>query len=465
MLDPQDEQQSPFPYGRTSAPNYNYMEDFSYPLDGLGPIPTSQRSLLHHFAVYTSMSISCHDSIRESFCKELIPVAVQSSLVLFALLNLAARHRESLGLSTTTTERNFLQSRSMALLLATLPDENRKDDDDLLATILILCMCDIVSRGDQPSSWRLHLQGARAIVSAHLGEGSLQHPPKLRSLLWRWYLSIESLSLLSGATETVSYSRTALQLRHHFGDSEIDILSGFSIALIPFFAEIHLLIIERNSNARRKYHSQPSSAPGLYLVTERARILIDNVRSMLAKKCPKLASPREHTFDARARSDFIALDEVYHRVALLHLYRRVLRIPAEDNTVQQYVSRIIDLISAMTFEAEPCPGVAVLQPIFTAGCEAIEQTDKDNIRLVLNRIERCFGMGNVKSVRMFLENMWHISSSREQSQWHVIWDDLMCKCFLISRHSLIFSLPQREITGLLTFVLFAVEKRLDIVPY
>ena len=78
----------------------------------------------------------------------------------------------------------------------------------------------------------------------------------------------------------------------------------------------------------------------------------------------------------------------------------------------------------MHFVPGPCPGVAVVQPVFTAGCEACEPGEREGIRVLMDRIEKRYG-SNVGNVRRFLEGLWKIRDERGDTEGRMRWDEVM----------------------------------------
>ncbi|KLJ05323.1 hypothetical protein EMPG_11195 [Blastomyces silverae] len=401
--------------------------------DLLGWLHSTYRSLLDHFISSTTRALSCHKVVQQDFCAVLVPMALQTPYLLVALLNLAATHRVSLGIEQNLTELDLLSSTSLNQLQSVLSQPNFHLDDAMIATTLTLCFTEIVSHGRSPGSWRLHLQGAAAMISEHLKtvKVPLDSLPSATSLLWRWYFSMETVSLLCGNLSVPPSSRAGLLIQDIFEHDEIDDLAGFPSSLVPIFKNINRLTMESAYAQNQPGNiinapsttqpSQPSNS-----IIDRCHQIINEVNVMLATaKEPRFRPNVDSTLTSVHRSDFTALDETYHHVALLQLYRRVLNLPSSNPLVQGSVYQIIRRISSMHFLDEACPGVAVLQPLFSAGCEAYQEVDRGNIRILLRRMGLRYGMGNVRSALGFLEELWHMRDANSDSEGRVRWDKVM----------------------------------------
>ncbi|OJD25406.1 hypothetical protein ACJ73_03218 [Blastomyces percursus] len=401
--------------------------------DLFGWLRPTYRSLLDHFISSTTRALSCHKVVQQDFCAVLVPMALQTPYLLVALLSLAATHRVSLGLEQNLTELDILSTTSLNQLQRVLSQPNFHLDDAKIATTLTLCFTEIVSHGRSPGSWRLHLQGAAAMISEHLKtvKAPLDSVPSAAtSLLWRWYFSMETVSLLCGNLSVPPSSRAGLLIQGIFERDEIDDLAGFPSSLVPIFKNINRLTMEssyaQNQSGNINTTStmqppQPSNSIG-----DRGHQIIDEVNVMLSTaKEPRFRSDVDRTLTSVHRSDFTALDETYHHVALLQLYRRVLNLPSSNPLVQTSVDQVIRRISSMHFLDEACPGVAVLQPLFSAGCEAFQEADRENIRILLRRMGLRYGMGNVRSALGFLEDLWYMRDANSDSEGRVRWDKVM----------------------------------------
>ncbi|KAI1980329.1 hypothetical protein LOZ51_005686 [Ophidiomyces ophidiicola] len=394
-----------------------------------GGLPAPHRFLLHHFISCTTLALSCHPAIQRAYCAVLVPLAARTPHLLVALLSLAATHRASLGLSQSIAQLDALKAASLRCLQTALAHPASHQADAVIASILTLCTADIVSDGRSPGSWRSHLHGAAAVIShrLHTARGAGHPLAESTLLLWRWYLSIETITLLSGNVTISPGSRTALQLRRLIGHDAIDDLAGFSTALIPIFGDINLLAVESGLENSRQPAAHTDDTPGLPngLIRERCLRMIENITSMLGSHEPRFRPNIDASLSSRHRVDFAAVDETYHHVALLHLYRRILNLPLSHHLVQASVHQIILRVSAIHFAKGPCPGVAVLQPLFAAGCEACNHVDRESVRALLSRLESQYGMGNVKKAKEFLEDLWAMRDDSEDVEGRVRWDTVM----------------------------------------
>lgn len=391
------------------------------------------RFLLKHFAVRTSHSLSCHPLIQHNFCEVLVPMALQTPHLLAALLGLTATHCASIGLKQSQAQIDFLHLTSLKRLQAVLSQPSNCVDDAVVATILTLCTSDIISCGQSHGSWRLHLQGAAAVIGNHWPrpEESPNSHASATSLLWRWFLSLEALSFLSGKSIAAPESQGTTQFQSLPYRAAIDDFAGFSHSLTPIFREINRLAIEADL--------EQGHGVGLSSVRERCSQIVTNIDFMLASKEPKFPPDVDASLPPSYRTDFLTLNEAYHHVALLQLYSRILSLPSSNPLVQASVQQIIKLVSSMNFLHKPCPGVAVLQPIFMAGCETCQPADRDAIRFLLTKLDMFYGMGNVKRAKEFLEDLWILRAKSGDFEGNIRWDKVMGSSTFVLHSSKNFS--------------------------
>ncbi|KAI5294717.1 hypothetical protein KEM52_003378 [Ascosphaera acerosa] len=435
------------------------------------------------------MALSCHPIVRDELSSTLLPMASESPYLLSALLSLAASHRVSLGLDRGVAQISRLKAVALRQLLNAISDPDKVMDDAVIACALVLCNTDIVSNGQSPGSWRAHLNGATAILLERLRrmQGATTEAPFASSealkICWRWYTSIETASKMSGThalgrrqagssnssasptTAPSSYWQTggARQGEHSSrpdlrlpsfawtgnagADEEFDLFVGFSTSLIPIFDRIRQL--EDRATATDAAFalgplsvSGPNPAPGSTdedLAAD-SQALIDDIMARLAASAARDSAGTKDGLPHTVRrgtflllspdqlADFLALNDAFHHVALLRIYRNICRLPSSEPAVQQSVSGIIALCASTRLLMEPCPRVAILLPLFAAGCEAVYEQDKANIRDMLERHEKAYGWGNARDARLFLDELWKRRESDRDYDGNLRWDEVMCKC-------------------------------------
>lgn len=381
-------------------------------------IPPVYVTLLDHFLVRMTRSISCHKGIQAEFCSFLLPMALETPHLLAAVLLSAAMHRSSVGLEQSVAQINHLRAASLTQLRRSLTADGAVIEETTMATALLLCLAEVHSGEDNIEAMKVHLQGARALWKSAWGL-------KKKSSAWiffrRFYTSLESIALSYGMLQTQSDDLTSCEPEE---EDYIDDLAGFSTALLPTFDEINHLV-----NATRQ-------VPGITLnpvvhdafIKETCEILVAKVENLLLIREPRFSPSAKNILSPRVQFDLFTLDEAHHHMALLQLYCRI-SSEVSQNRIQQSVSTIIACINRMSFVDEPCPCIAILPPLFIAGCHAKDYYDRYAVMSLLEKSTTFFAMGNVKLARRTLKELWEARDRLEDEGdgESTKWQDLIGK--------------------------------------
>ncbi|KAF2496095.1 hypothetical protein BU16DRAFT_366852 [Lophium mytilinum] len=274
----------------------------------------------------------------------------------------------------------------------------------MLATTIILCMTEITLPNDGKASWRTHLQGASALIERMHQHGN--HPSNSATvlLLARKYQALKVIALACGKTPL---DRSFLTVGTGDEQAKIDDLAGYSRDLLPIFQGISALdktldtydphfVCEEAPGSPHFDYSSP--------LEHESHLLFDRVRRLLVKRAP----PSGFSYSNLAkciRDDLFLLDEAYHHMAILQIYRQgSLSVPY--GIIEGSKQRILACLSSMTYCASLCPGVAALPPLFVAGCLCSDVVDREEVRRLLKVLWINFGMGNVIASKEILERAW-----------------------------------------------------------
>jgi hypothetical protein len=405
------------------------------PLDSANP---TEQLLLHHFANSASQITSCHPTIQTSFNKLLLPMAISYPPLLSALMALSAIHRNSLYTTPSTlipqsTEIICLKASSITQLRSDLllPTQQQSQmRDAVLATALTLCMCEIHSGADLPRSWRLHLEGAKAILSSltTIPRSSTSSPTSQSGLLERWYTSIEALAAISskglraGNLPPITSSSTDTPILDAAkGEVFLDDYFGFSTDLVDAFKEIGAAAWERRSLSSSATSSSAHAMLSEEDLDTEARSLEQSVKDMIARDStnpPKFYPGVREKLDEEVVQEFYLCNEAYQHSALLHIYRRVMRLDRIDERVQGCVERILDCVDAIRQRAGLSPYIVLTMPLFTAGREALG-VDRERVRRAMTGLGEWLRLRNVWRSLEFLEEGWE-RAEEPQGMFHLI---------------------------------------------
>ena len=277
-------------------------------------------------------------------------------------------------------------------------------------------MCEIHSGADQPRSWRLHLEGANAIISSTNGS-SHPNPNSQTGLLERWYTSIEALAAIS---EKGLRSRDLPPVESSGGiggvvemevETEkgggvfLDDYFGFSTDLVPIFKEIGALAWERRAMEKIDVGQVLLSEEDLHteamLLEARIESMITRDRSMP----PNFYQGVREKLSADVVKEFYLCNEAYGYSALLHIYRHVMRLDRGDEKVQNVVKTILVCVQRIQPREGLSPYIVLTMPLFTAGREALAE-DRNVVRKMMSELGQRLGLRNVWRSLEFLEAGW-----------------------------------------------------------
>lgn len=374
-----------------------------------------------------------------------------------------------------------LLARTFDGLSRSLEDTSEAKSDRTLAAALLLSSYAIISTtADGPRSWKMHLQGAREIIAARgisrlLGsavsaETGVYGPHPVRATspnsfessaldpntpmskeLWfliKVFAYIEIIGALSSSTATSMLTDDAsahidqlltredwrnaqksLDIEYMDSMGQIDYLLGMDLQMIPMFAKVAALVRRRVDVEKKRFGAGPDDLRLPQLDAEASAILRDGMD--LSKVIIGYCSNEEARCQAMRAGVFEPLgdDTSVHRTqlstmnllfayaVLVHLYRRVLTLDATSESVQEVVQMMTRLLREnipVGSSIEACLSF----PIFTAGCEAVDEETRQYYRTRLNGMLR-FGLGQVERAKAVMEECW-----ANNVPWTEIVDDL-----------------------------------------
>lgn len=376
-------------------------------------IPEAHRALLDHFINVTTVSISCHRGIQNELCSTIMPMAFEVPHLLTAVLALAAAHRQSANPNQEDQQFGLLQGHSLKQLRSALSRFDPKENDQVLATILIMCVAEIIVPSTTDTSvWRSHLHGA-ATLSAQQWFAKGAGGSSTSSLLRRKYQALQAVALACGFKR---YDGCILATPVH-NNVHIDDLAGYSTRLLPIFKEINDLDLIRETSGSDFFCDQEPGPPHFdcnSLLEHQSHLLFDRIVALMAERNISELQ-KDGVFPSVVSQDLYRLDEAYHHMAILQVFRRgSLSVPLQ--LIDDSRGAILTCLSAMEYEANPCPGVAALPPLFVAGSLCSNTADKQKVRRLLKTMWMRYSMGNVRQCRVVLERWWKEQDERTSAK-------------------------------------------------
>ncbi|CAK7207452.1 hypothetical protein SEUCBS139899_010262 [Sporothrix eucalyptigena] len=113
-----------------------------------------------------------------------------------------------------------------------------------------------------------------------------------------------------------------------------------------------------------------------------------------------------------AAREFALCHGCFQQATLIHVYRRLFRLPSRDRRIQQAVSQIRRMAGQMTQGAPCSTWVAMALPLFTAGCEAYTPTAQAWAHAALAAFAASIGSRHVQLLHRALEDIWRLRARR-----------------------------------------------------
>lgn len=393
----------------------------------------SQQLLLDHFVNTVTRSFSLHAKSHHGFCTTYLTLSLHiSAPVLPAVLEASALHRKSLGLNHDDRELLSLRQASIHNLRVLNTGTSPYTEDIAIATALMLCLCDILAGGEKTGSWTLHLQAAIAISrQSRTSSTDESQMSTQRRFLYRWCESLEVLSLLS---PTAFFNDEAVEDEDVDSDY-IDEFHGFSRSLVNLIRQSHLLFLEQQSFREALVHATGSpQVAGLErlsrIIQARCRVVIRQLKTSLQKDEPSFHPGLQSSISDQTRYDFVAVNAAFHHAVLLQLYRRVQGCAWDDPSVEASTEAILKHLAQLHLREEACPGVAILQPLFDAGCSSIQDDHRQQVLDLMDVLEKRYAMGNVSRAKAFLQEYWQEWDDARAHGGDLHWGDFLSERLL-----------------------------------
>ncbi|KAL6716169.1 hypothetical protein ACLMJK_005735 [Lecanora helva] len=365
----------------------------------------------HHFLNHTARILVPHDCSENPFKSILPGMAVKDENLLNLLLTYSASHRAKvLNHREPTTRIATWMSGVFPALRKALDDPNRQISNSNLATAIMLASLQILNPNTfgKAISWQQHLSVARQMILARGGANSVHREDKVSYFLTRWFAYLDVLGSLSGGKNDRPLFGGHYWANDNPGESQdhqIDCLLGFTSRCVSILANIAELAktcdgqrIDTAGNVR------PDWEPSQEISKEAAQLLedLDEARHQRFQGCPhRRASTNTGNDDLNL--ELFTTNEAFHHAGFIHVKRRILGKPSNDSEVQFAVREIVSALYKVREggAAEGC----LLFPMFTAGCEAQEKSQRMKIMERLNRMEG-LGMSTVRKARLLMEKVW-----------------------------------------------------------
>ncbi|KAK8082048.1 hypothetical protein PG996_000829 [Apiospora saccharicola] len=369
----------------------------------------------HHFINNTARVLVPYDDPQANPFRNTLPLmAVKNDDLLALVLAYSASHRArvlkhpepELRIATWVTD-------IFPTLRQALSDPRKNFSDANLASAIMLASLEIVSPKIFGYSipWQKHLSLARELITAR--PGGLHYQGNFRqdnvcSFLWSWAAYLDVIGSLSGGPKD---SSTAWMFDYEIEDrsdgyDEIDCIMGFTTRCVYLLAKIADLA--RKCDAERlalqqQHHATAGWKPDPETLALGLKLEADIKESMSQPPRPCKHIHTKGNLEKWGRVGLAATNKAFHWAGLIHIYRRILGRPSNDQDVQTGVKKIIECFDSI--RRHGTSEQSMLFPTFTAGCDALEESQR---AFILERFEtgEVHGMTQVRKARKLMLKVW-----------------------------------------------------------
>lgn len=415
----------PFPAGEAGLPRL-----ISYLPNGV-PVSPRYHRLLNYFTDDILPSLSCHPSVHQDLCRGLIPATLHSPQLLSACLALSAagllsRGREEVDGVAVSRILEHLQCSGLSLLRTALQSELMSET--VLPTCLIWCLTDVFMYRQGSSSWRIHLQGIKAILDSNQAHryfitDSGQTRSAMRHL-YLLYLSLQTLPYDPAVTQTETAAApfgSAVEEASELAMEEqmvlcpkIDGFLGYSEEMLHIIQRVNKLACEANEGPTSR------QCEADYLLGKlKAQIRRDSQAPPSVAICTSLSPESNLEFELCHRT--------FQQATSIYLHRRLYHTPSNSPAITASVEAIGRMVRSMP-KAEPChTWVAMAMPLFTMGCEVFSADQQAFVLDQIHKLDKCIGSYHVGMIRKALEDLWKLRREAGDLDGYMCAEDLLGK--------------------------------------
>ncbi|KAJ5610231.1 hypothetical protein N7510_006950 [Penicillium lagena] len=335
--------------------------------------------LLHHWTTTLCPLLSVASTLEKNpFLQHLAPMAYDPGPLRHIILYMAAKHLAVLH-GQYFLERDMLRHHTLAVryLSQALDDAHEAVSDSTLASILLMQQSAIFVSDADKGTRADHLAGAKWIITRRTDLVSSLDPRRRFLLsLFRYHDIMSSISRGDAPLLNSSDGNTnSLNL-----GSNVDLLLGRISSLLLLISEISVL------QTRKK--STESEIVDTNLIA---------IASLIESKL-QIWTP------VTSNTDWTNTAEAYRHAAFIYLYRVTYNIGAPHPLTIHHVRLCLDALHAVP--ASSTLSSVLVWPIFTAGCESIDATDRDFCRQRLRDMYWKRRLESLLRVLGAIEDVW-----------------------------------------------------------
>lgn len=345
------------------------------------------RFYIHHFSTQTAALLFPLAPL--SFGERLISFALDAPSLLYALLAASCSHHARL-VRDPWSHQSALRYTNFALsgLKTALADQKNSVKIPDVASAIVLCTNDACN--GNPDSFYTHLSGAKHLLQTLVAERQSENHSPFVQCLAKWFATLDVCASVSGSYRSVvsdgRYSLLETLPRPRL--ARPDELCGYALDLMPSISRIGRLA----SMYSASYVSSETMGEILELETHIKTFYRPD--TLIHQSSPATVDHKEEMRNT---------NNAFASSALLHLYRRVYHLPMDHHMVRSTIRNILRAVENLATSSTTI--ILLLWPIFTAGCETADPTERKFIDARMQHMES-FGLGNFNQARVAMNNYW-----------------------------------------------------------
>lgn len=215
---------------------------------------------------------------------------------------------------------------------------------------------------------------------------------------------------------------------HDFVDrtamASVDNLFGLLADLWPIIHRLACLMeVKRNLEKEELVNPGQEKANNMRTDFETNTSSIELALFQWTPKIPaSVATIENHADDSRLQS-ILNNAEAHKQASFVYLYRTILTLTRPTAKVQTHIKQALQACLRVVIFSGPM--AALVWPLFTAGCEATEDVDRNVARTVFRHLETRQGMNNIVTAWEVCEEVWRRSDAGQaEVDWRNISENM-----------------------------------------
>lgn len=360
------------------------------------------KALLNHYSTIVAFVLSRHPSTASNpYTSYILPMAISNQLILHCVLALSATHWQKL--QPDMRDRALLHKGHATQSLANLlPHVDSNSVDIALVACLLLCMSELFD--GTSAGWKLHLQGAKRLLStletqksANLSSGHFKFFVKLARFL-------DSAATTSTCKPPLIDDSTVKALPESTENSSADDAAIYGIPKELFH------MVDRVNNLASKRGTRVDEISEALFRQEAER-----VQGLLDSWAYDYGGLTGAVISLSPENDDVLHATIAYEWALRLRLHQITEGYSTDEKVFDCVQHILDSAQKIRYGSslEPC----LLFPLVMAGgaCSTLEQRIVVQDRLMV--MERTCGFGYIHQSRELVETVWKRRETESMVNW------------------------------------------------